>query len=75
MSTITLKIDGMTCNHCASHVTEELTELAGVEGVDVALNPQGTSDVVVTTSASVSDEELRAAVDEAGNYTVVDVIR
>ncbi|KTF03532.1 heavy metal transporter [Trueperella bernardiae] len=74
MST-TVKVNGMTCNHCVAHVTEELMELPGVDAVDVTLDPKGTSEVRVTTSAEVSDEALRGAVDEAGNYSVVEIVR
>ncbi|MBC7306757.1 MAG: heavy-metal-associated domain-containing protein, partial [Dietzia sp.] len=35
MSTQTFYATGLTCGHCAAAVTEELSALAGVEGVDV----------------------------------------
>ncbi|WP_300048231.1 cation transporter [Trueperella sp.] len=74
MST-TLKVNGMTCNHCVAHVTEELMELPGVDSVDVTLDPKGTSEIRLATSAEVSDDALREAVDEAGSYTVVEIVR
>ena len=63
-------VAGMTCGHCVGAVTQELSGLAGVEGVDVALVAGGTSTVTVTSSGQVSDEAVAAAIDEAG-YTVV----
>ena len=30
-------VHGMTCDHCVVSVTEEVTEVAGVQGVDVDL--------------------------------------
>lgn len=75
MSTITLKVTGMTCQHCVGHVTEELTELDGVTSVDVVLDPQGTSEVRVAASGEVTDADLLAAVDEAGDYRVVEIAR
>ena len=63
-------VTGMTCGHCVSAVTRELTELAGVEAVDVTLVAGATSTVTVMSSGQVSDEAVAAAIDEAG-YTVV----
>lgn len=59
-------VTGMTCGHCVASVTEELSELDGVETVEVELNKGGAS-VVTVTSAAVLDEGLvRAAITEAG---------
>ncbi|GMA24181.1 hypothetical protein GCM10025864_19400 [Luteimicrobium album] len=69
---LTLDVTGMTCGHCAHSVTTELTALDGVTSVDVALVPGGTTPVTVTTDARVSEDALRAAVDEAG-YAVVGI--
>ena len=35
--TSTYTVTGMTCGHCAASVTEEISEIAGVEDVDVVL--------------------------------------
>ena len=67
-SRMEIKISGMTCGHCVSSVTEELKELDGVQEVEVILDAKGISTVNVTTTASVSEESIRAAIDEAG-YT------
>ncbi|GAA4773290.1 heavy-metal-associated domain-containing protein [Microbacterium gilvum] len=63
-------VDGMTCGHCVSAVTEELSALPGVAGVDVELNAGGTSRVTVRTAASLDPAAVDAAVAEAG-YAVV----
>ena len=68
--TNTYRVTGMTCGHCVGAVTQELSALAGVEGVDIALVAGGTSTVTVTSSGQVSDEAVAAAIDEAG-YAVV----
>lgn len=68
---LTLNIDGMTCAHCVSSVTEELSEIPGVSNVTVELNAGGTSVATVTTNAPVDDKVLEAAVIEAG-YAVAD---
>ena len=62
-STATYTVSGMTCEHCVASVTEEVLEIAGVTGVDVDL-PTGT--LTVTSDRPVSEDDVRAAVDEAG---------
>ena len=47
MTTQTYTVTGMTCGHCAASVTEEISELAGVENVDVVVD---TGAVTVTSS-------------------------
>ncbi|GAB7191700.1 hypothetical protein NUM3379_24080 [Kineococcus sp. NUM-3379] len=63
-------VDGMTCGHCVSAVTEELGALPGVRGVEITLVAGGTSTVEVTSGAPLDPEAVRAAVDEAG-YALV----
>mgnify|MGYP006195573357 FL=1 len=65
----TVNVSGMTCGHCVRSVTEELTELEGVESVDVDLVAGGVSPVVLTSSRELSEDEIKEAVEEAG-YTV-----
>jgi copper chaperone CopZ len=57
---------GMTCGHCVSAVTEELAEIYGVSGVDVKLDPNGISTVVVTSDAPLDRAHVAAAIEEAG---------
>ena len=71
MISTTVKVAGMTCGHCVSAVTSELTGLGGVTDVAVELVAGGTSTVLVTSEAPLDDAAVRAAVDEAG-YDVVD---
>ena len=68
MSTETYTVAGMTCGHCVSSVTEEVTELAGVTGVQVDL---ASGRLVVTAGQELGTDVVRAAVEEAG-YTVVE---
>ena len=63
METQTLTVTGMTCGHCVASVTEEISELASVESVDVDL---ATGSVTVTSSQPLDPAALRAAVEEAG---------
>ena len=62
-SSATYTVSGMTCEHCVASVSEEVLEIAGVTGVDVDL-PTGT--LTVTSDRPVSEDDVRAAVDEAG---------
>lgn len=66
MSTSTYAVTGMTCGHCVSAVTEELTKLPGVREVSIDLVAGGTSAVRVTSEATLDDAQIREAVDEAG---------
>ena len=59
-------VDGMTCSHCVSSVTEELTAIDGVEDVTVELNAGGTSRVTIHSAAPIDSHAVRAAVEEAG---------
>lgn len=61
-----VRVSGMTCQHCVSSVTEELTELDGVRSVDVTLSD---GNVIIMSDRELSGEEIAAAIDEAG-YTV-----
>ncbi len=70
MTTEKLLVEGMTCDHCVMSVTEELSELDGVSGVEVRLVPGGASEVTVTSTAPVAADALHDAVVEAG-YQVV----
>ena len=63
----TFTVTGMTCAHCERAVTEEISSVPGVEGVDVDLT-SGT--VTVTATEPVDRADIAAAVDEAG-YALV----
>jgi copper chaperone len=61
--TSTWTVTGMTCGHCVASVTEEVSELPGVESVDVVLE---TGAVTVTSAEPLDADAVRAAVEEAG---------
>jgi copper ion binding protein len=63
MAESTFTVTGMTCGHCVASVTEEVTKIEGVTGVDVDL-PTGA--VKVTSAAPVAEADVKAAVEEAG---------
>ena len=64
MSTTTnWTVTGMTCEHCAASVREEIQEIAGVEAVDVDV---ASGAVAVTSAEPVERAAVEAAVVEAG---------
>ena len=60
--TVTYAVPGMSCGHCQAAVTEEVTEVEGVEQVDVDLETKQ----VTVSGTGLDDAKLRAAIDEAG---------
>ena len=70
MTTTTYAVTGMTCEHCAHAVMEELSGLDGVSQVEVALVPGGESKVTVTSEATLTERAVAAALDEAGDYAL-----
>ncbi len=63
----TWTVTGMTCGHCVASVTEELSEIPGVESVDVVLDSGA---VTVTSATPLQRAAVEEAVAEAG-YTLV----
>ncbi|SDB80481.1 Copper chaperone CopZ [Raineyella antarctica] len=68
MATNEYTVTGMTCGHCVSAVTEEVSAVDGVSDVKVDLE---SGRMAVTSATEVPLETIAAAVDEAGGYTVV----
>ena len=64
-----LFIEGMVCGSCVKHVQKALTELAGVQEAAVELESKTAT---VRLDSSVSDDALKAAVEDAG-YTLVSI--
>lgn len=71
MTQQTFAVTGLTCGHCVQAVTSELKEVPGVTEVTVDLEPGGTSQVQVNADHALSENEVAAALDEAGAYTLV----
>lgn len=63
-------ITGMTCGRCSAHITEEVSELDGVTGVNV--NHEDGS-MLVESEDRLPFDAIIGAVSEAGEYTVVEV--
>ncbi|MEU3570822.1 cation transporter [Kitasatospora sp. NPDC036755] len=62
-STITYTVSGMSCGHCEKAISEEVSALAGVTEVS-ADSAAGT--VTISSATPLDDEQVRAAIDEAG---------
>ncbi len=62
-------VAGMTCGHCASHVTEEIQEVAGVTSVDVDWE---SGRMVIESDEKIPFDAVAEAVAEAGDYTVTE---
>ena len=62
MNQIVYAVPEMSCKHCVNAVSDELTQVPGVEGVDVDLN----SKQVVVHRVQLDDRRLRTAIANAG---------
>ena len=60
--TLTYTVPAIHCAHCALSIREEVSEVDGVEDVDVDLD----SKAVTVTGRELDDAALRAAIVEAG---------
>ena len=58
-----VKVDGMSCENCAKHVTEALESVAGVKEVNVDLDNKEAN---VEFFGSVDENEISKAISEAG---------
>jgi copper chaperone CopZ len=59
----TIKVSGMTCGHCVSAVTMELSLLPSVTEVEVNLE---SGQVTISSDAALDQAQLVTAIDEAG---------
>ncbi|MFE7395833.1 heavy-metal-associated domain-containing protein [Streptomyces sp. NPDC057557] len=61
--TTVYQVTGMTCGHCEGAVSEEIS---GIEGVTSVKAVASTGQVTVVSRAPLTEDAVRAAVDEAG---------
>ena len=62
LETLTYSVPGVSCEHCRTAITTEVTAVAGVASVAVDLERK----VVTVQGAGVDDAAVREAIDEAG---------
>ncbi len=55
-------VPGISCGHCRTAITGEVTKVAGVSAVDVDVDTK----TVTVTGAGFNDAAVRDAIDEAG---------
>ena len=67
MATSEYQVTGMTCGHCEMSVREEVSEIDGVQNIEVSAQ---TGKLVVDSTDEIDDAAVLAAVEEAG-YTAV----
>lgn len=70
-TTATYSVSGLTCDHCVHAVSSEIGGLPGVSGVNIDLVVGGNSAVTVTSEQPLAEQDIAAAVDEAGDYQLV----
>ena len=68
IGTKTVRVDGMTCDHCKGWVEKAINE---IDGASAKVNLK-TKEAVVSMAREVSDDEIIAAVKKAG-YRVVEI--
>jgi copper chaperone len=68
MSIQTFPVTGLTCGHCVGAITSELNALPDVTDVQIDLVGGGTSTLSVTADQTLTDAQVAAALDEAGEY-------
>ena len=69
MATTTYDVTGMTCGHCEMSIREEISEVDGVDSIEVSAHD---GKLVVTGPSEIDDGKVLAAVVEAG-YSAVRV--
>ena len=62
MSTATYSVPGVSCGRCRSAIQAEVSEVAGVEAVEVDLDAK----TVTVTGEPLDEQAIIAAIDEAG---------
>lgn len=67
MTSTVYEVTGLSCEHCANSVTEELTKLGGVAAVRVDV---AAGRVEVDSTAALDHDSVREAVEEAGYQLV-----
>ncbi len=59
-------VDGMTCGHCVSAVTQELNKLDGVSDVEITLGGPEPSRGAIDPDSELDLELFKADISEAG---------
>jgi copper chaperone len=63
---LTFQVDGLSCGHCEIAVTGEVSQVSGVDSVEVDLETK----LVRVRGADVDAQQVIGAIDEAGYEAV-----
>lgn len=63
MEKTVLNVDGMSCQHCVNAVTNAVTAISGVQGVQVDL---AAKTVTVQHEAAVAVDKIKAEIEDQG---------
>ncbi|GAA1046226.1 MULTISPECIES: heavy-metal-associated domain-containing protein [Rothia] len=66
MSATVVHATGLTCEHCAASVTEEVQEIENVNEVNVEVVKDGQSTITIDHDGELDDAKVEAAIAEAG---------
>ncbi|MBQ4427733.1 MAG: cation transporter [Oscillospiraceae bacterium] len=69
MQKITVKVDGMMCSMCESHVNEAVRKALGVDDVK---SSHSKGETVITTDKAITEDDVKNAINPTG-YTVTGV--
>ncbi|MHA7651519.1 heavy-metal-associated domain-containing protein [Mycobacterium sp. ML4] len=71
MAEQTFSVDGLHCDGCVATITGALSALQPVSAVSIDLNTEGTSVVTISTIVELTREQVQAALNGEGNFTVL----
>lgn len=66
MSATVVHATGLTCEHCAASVTEEVQEIENVNEVNVEVVKDGQSTITIDHDGELDGAKVEAAIAEAG---------
>lgn len=66
MSATVVHATGLTCEHCAASVTEEVQEIENVNEVNVEVIKDGQSTITIEHDGELDSAKVEAAIAEAG---------
>ncbi len=69
MKTVEIKIEGMSCGHCVNTVTNAISEVNGVQEVQVSLEKNNA--VVTFDESQTSEDKIKQAVNDTEIFKAV----
>ncbi len=69
MKTVEIKVEGMSCGHCVNTVTNAISEVSGVQEVQVSLEKNNA--VVTFDESQTSEDKIKQAVNDTEIFKVV----